>query len=84
MKKEPSNKLACLQRHGLLKVLIGIISPEERDIYEVTGAVNIRIIERLLRTWGSREERAHFIFLFITLTTLGWKMRRLVSKLIIV
>jgi hypothetical protein len=32
MKKEPSNKLACLQRHGLLTVVVGIISPEERDI----------------------------------------------------
>jgi hypothetical protein len=73
MKKEPSNKLACLQRHGLLKVIIGIISPEERDIYEVTGAVNIRIIERLLRTWGSRGERAIFYILIYHAHDFGLK-----------
>jgi hypothetical protein len=32
MKKEPSDKLACLQRQGLLTVIVSIISPEERDI----------------------------------------------------
>jgi hypothetical protein len=32
MKKEPSDKLACLQLHGLLTVTVCIISPEERDI----------------------------------------------------
>jgi len=29
MKKEPSNKLACLQQHSLLTVVIGIITPLE-------------------------------------------------------
>ena len=31
MKHEPSDKLACLQRHGLLTVVVGIISPEKRN-----------------------------------------------------
>ena len=31
MKKEPSDKLACLQRHGLLTVVVCIISPEKRN-----------------------------------------------------
>ena len=32
MKKEPSDKFICLQRHGLLTVIVGIISPQKRDI----------------------------------------------------
>jgi len=32
VKKEPSDKFICLQRHGLLTVLICVISPAERDI----------------------------------------------------
>ena len=32
MKKEPSDKLISLERHGLLTVIVGIISPEKRDI----------------------------------------------------
>jgi hypothetical protein len=32
MKKEPPDKLARLQRHDLFTVVVGIISPEERDI----------------------------------------------------
>jgi hypothetical protein len=32
MEKEPSDKLVCLQRHGLLAVVVCIISPEEGDI----------------------------------------------------
>ena len=32
MKKEPSDKLVSLERHGLLMIVVGIISPEERDI----------------------------------------------------
>ena len=32
MKKEPSDKFICLQRHGLLTVIVGIISPEKRNI----------------------------------------------------
>jgi hypothetical protein len=32
MKKEPPDKFICLQRHGLLTVTVGIISPEKRNI----------------------------------------------------
>ncbi len=32
MKKEPSDKLACLERHGLLTVMVCIIPPEEGNI----------------------------------------------------
>jgi hypothetical protein len=32
VKKEPSDKFICLQRHGLFAVLVGIISPEKRNI----------------------------------------------------
>jgi len=32
MKKEPPDELASLECHGLLTVVVGIISPEERDI----------------------------------------------------
>lgn len=32
MKKESSDKLFCLEGHGLFTVIICIISPEERDI----------------------------------------------------
>jgi len=32
MKKEPSDELFSLERHGLFTVIVCIISPEERDI----------------------------------------------------
>ena len=32
MKKEPSNELVCTECHGLLTVVVRIISPEERYI----------------------------------------------------
>ena len=32
MKKEPPDKFICLQRHGLLAVTVGIISPEKRNL----------------------------------------------------
>jgi hypothetical protein len=32
MKKEPSDELVSLECHGLLMIVVGIISPEERDI----------------------------------------------------
>ena len=32
MKKEPTDKFICLERHGLLTVIVGIIPPEERNI----------------------------------------------------
>jgi hypothetical protein len=32
MKKEPPDKFICLQRHGLLTVMVCIISPEKRNI----------------------------------------------------
>jgi hypothetical protein len=32
MKKEPPDKFICLQRHGLLTVPVGIISPEKRNM----------------------------------------------------
>jgi len=37
MKKEPSDKLACLQRHGLLMVVVCIISPEKRNSAVLDG-----------------------------------------------
>jgi hypothetical protein len=32
MKQEPSDKLACLQRHSLLTIVVCIISPEKGNI----------------------------------------------------
>ncbi len=32
MKKEPSDKFICLDRHGLFAVIVGIILPEKRNI----------------------------------------------------
>jgi hypothetical protein len=32
MKQEPSDKFICLERHGLLTVIVGIISPQKRNI----------------------------------------------------
>jgi hypothetical protein len=32
VKKEPSDKFICLERHGLLTVIVGIIPPEKRNI----------------------------------------------------
>ena len=32
MKKESSDELVSLERHGLLMIVVGIISPEKRDI----------------------------------------------------
>jgi hypothetical protein len=32
MKKEPSDKFICLQRHGLFAVIVCIISPEKRNL----------------------------------------------------
>jgi len=32
MKQEPSDELVSLERHGLLMIVVSIISPEERDI----------------------------------------------------
>ena len=32
MKQEPSDKFICLERHGLFAVIVGIISPEKRNI----------------------------------------------------
>jgi hypothetical protein len=37
MKKEPSDKLARLQRHGLLTVVVCIISPVKRNIAVLDG-----------------------------------------------
>ena len=37
MKKEPSDKFICLERHGLLTVIVGIIPPEEGDIAVPVG-----------------------------------------------
>ena len=31
MQKEPSNELVSLERHGLLMIVVGIISPEQRN-----------------------------------------------------
>ena len=32
VKQEPSDKFICLERHGLLAVIVGIIPPEKRDM----------------------------------------------------
>ena len=37
MKKESSDKLVSLERHGLLAVVIGIISPQKRNIIVLDG-----------------------------------------------
>ena len=37
MKKEPSDKFVCLERHGLYTVIVGIVSPEKRDIAVLVG-----------------------------------------------
>ena len=37
MKKEPSDKFICLERHGLFTVIVGIISPKKRDIAVLVG-----------------------------------------------
>lgn len=37
MEKESSDKLACLQRHGLLTVVVCIISPKEGNITVLDG-----------------------------------------------
>ena len=37
MEKEPSDKLACLQRHGFLTVVVCIISPEKRNSAVLDG-----------------------------------------------
>ena len=37
MKKEPSDKFVRLERHGLFAVIVGIVSPEKRDIAILVG-----------------------------------------------
>lgn len=37
MKKEPSDKFVRLERHGLYTVIVGIVSPEKRDIAVLVG-----------------------------------------------
>lgn len=37
MKEEPSDKLVGLKRHGFLTVMVGIISPEERNLAVLEG-----------------------------------------------
>jgi hypothetical protein len=37
VKKEPSDKFVRLQRHGLFTVIVGIVSPEKRDIAILVG-----------------------------------------------
>jgi len=37
MKKESSDKLVSLERHGFLAVVIGIISPQKRNIIVLDG-----------------------------------------------
>ena len=37
MKKEPSDELVCLERHGLLAVVVCIISPKEGNIAVLDG-----------------------------------------------
>ena len=41
MKKEPSDELICLERHGLLTVVVGIIPPPEKDfaVLDIEDAV---------------------------------------------
>jgi hypothetical protein len=37
VKKEPSDKFVRLERHGLFTVIVGIVSPEKRDIAILVG-----------------------------------------------
>jgi hypothetical protein len=37
VKKKPSDELVRLERHGLFTVIVGIISPEKRDIAVLVG-----------------------------------------------
>ena len=37
MKKKPADKLVGLEGHGLLKVMVGIIAPEEGNLAVVNG-----------------------------------------------
>jgi hypothetical protein len=37
MKKEPPDKFICLQHHGLLTAIVGIVSPEKRDVTVPVG-----------------------------------------------
>ncbi len=37
MKKEPSDKFICRERHGLLTFVVGIIPPEERNVTILIG-----------------------------------------------
>jgi len=37
VKKEPSDKFVRLERHGLYTVIVGIVSPEKRDIAVLVG-----------------------------------------------
>jgi hypothetical protein len=37
VKKEPSDKFICLQGHSLLTVIVGIISPQKRNIAILVG-----------------------------------------------
>ena len=37
MQKEPSDKFVRLERHGLFTVIVGIVSPEKRDIAILVG-----------------------------------------------
>lgn len=37
MKEEPSDKFIRLERHGLFAVIVGIVSPEKRDIAILVG-----------------------------------------------
>lgn len=37
MKEKPSDKFICLERHGFLAVIVGIIPPEKRNIAILIG-----------------------------------------------
>ncbi len=37
MKQEPSDKFICLERHGFFAVIVGIISPEKRNLTILVG-----------------------------------------------
>jgi hypothetical protein len=65
MEKEPSDKLACLERHGLLAVMVCIVAPQEGNIVvtEVEDAViadgdSVSISAQVLKnTFGAIEGR---------------------------
>jgi hypothetical protein len=78
VKKEPSDKFICLERHGLLTVIVGIIPPPEKDfaVLDIKDAViadgdpvgiSAKILENTFGTakwWFAIDDPLLFIELF--------------------